>query len=398
MPVCAPGVSVLKPGSPTGLVVDAAFAQSLLPAQWSWIYPFIPYHRGLEIGDAATFCSVDPPSILSLPSLDDWYQFISGGPLNQIAIVDTYISSVLRYYLWYRLCTCSTGSTPFPATPPTAPVGLPQPNPPGVVTLPVGGQCDEQFFPGRDTSVLNFSIGGPLRQGRTISAVDLYYEFINPVGPSTATFTPNVEYWYDTATGGTTIIPYTGNFNGNNPGVKHYGPMPAGRDTIAVTLHSTTPFGSSAQFQSRFVYFCDGLTGQVNSMPCCPPDPYLRTSIRSLQQTVELLQRQISPFAYVAGPAHSGLTGQGSIAVQGILGVLLNVSAPSRASVLSGEPDTLYDVGWINFGTASGYESKRMIRSDSQLIFPDVAGLWTLVGYTLLPGVTMTLTELRREF
>jgi hypothetical protein len=112
---------------------------------------------------------------------------------------------------------------------------------------------------------------------------------------------------------------------------------------------------------------------------------------------VTLIQRQSAPFGYISGTLHSGLSGTGTVAVQGILGLLLNISIPSRAGALAGTPVSSYDVGWVNFGTSSGFEIKRLLRSDSQLVFPGVAGLWTLVGYTLLPGVTMTLTELRRE-
>jgi hypothetical protein len=112
---------------------------------------------------------------------------------------------------------------------------------------------------------------------------------------------------------------------------------------------------------------------------------------------VTLLQRQTAPFAYVSGASHTSLSGTGTVAVQGILGVLLNVSIPTRAGEVVGTPDTRFSVGWINFGTADGYGPRQFIESDSQVLFPAVNGIWTIVGYSLLPGVTMTLTELIRE-
>jgi hypothetical protein len=132
--------------------------------------------------------------------------------------------------------------------------------------------------------------------------------------------------------------------------------------------------------------------------PCCTStDPITRATLQSILDMVTLIQRQTVPFAYISGATHSGLTGTGSISVQGILGVLLNVSVPARAGTEVGTPDTVYDCGWINFGTADGYSDRQFITSDSQVVFPAAAGAWTLVGYTFLPGVTVTITELIRE-
>jgi hypothetical protein len=146
-------------------------------------------------------------------------------------------------------------------------------------------------------------------------------------------------------------------------------------------------------------YFCTAGTNVGGEAPACctASDPVTQQTLQNILDMVTLLQRQTAPFAYVTGTAHSGLTGTGTVAVQGILGLLLNISIPARSGLEVGTPDTSFDVGWINFGTADGYTDRVFLRSDSQLVYPPVPGQYTIVGYTLQPSVSMTLTELRRE-
>lgn len=112
---------------------------------------------------------------------------------------------------------------------------------------------------------------------------------------------------------------------------------------------------------------------------------------------VTLIQRQSVPFAYVSGTTHSGLTGTGTLSVSGILGLLVNAGVPTSTSDIAGTPDVRIPIGRVNFGTADGYRDRDQLVTDSQVVFPAVAGLYTVIGYSLEPGVTATFTELVRE-
>jgi hypothetical protein len=112
---------------------------------------------------------------------------------------------------------------------------------------------------------------------------------------------------------------------------------------------------------------------------------------------VTLLQRQAAPFAYVSGPVHSGLTGTGSFAVQGILGLHASASGLSGIGLRVGTPDVRLEIGRLNLGTSDAYSDRVQLVLGDQVVFPAAAGLFTVVGYTLEPGVTLTVTELLRE-
>jgi hypothetical protein len=147
----------------------------------------------------------------------------------------------------------------------------------------------------------------------------------------------------------------------------------------------------------------DGYCGYNPSIPggpapaSCPPDPFLQIQLDQILQLVTLIQRQNVPFAYIAGPLHSGLTGTGVVAVSGILGVLANASVPASTSLLPGTPDVRIPIGRLNLATADGYTDRVELVTDSQIFFPRAAGVYTSIGYTLEPGVTLALTELVRE-
>jgi hypothetical protein len=132
--------------------------------------------------------------------------------------------------------------------------------------------------------------------------------------------------------------------------------------------------------------------------PCCPPDAALSGRIDQILQLVTLVQRQIAPFGYVPGAAHPGLTGHGSFAVQGIIGVKIHLSATNLSGGLrDGSPQELFDQGFITLGTADGFEHSVRVDHQDQLVLPIAAGAFTVVGYSLEVGVTATITELRRE-
>lgn len=116
-----------------------------------------------------------------------------------------------------------------------------------------------------------------------------------------------------------------------------------------------------------------------------------------IREQVDLVQRQKVPFAYIPGHLTTGLTGKGELTVSGILGLAVQVTdVPSRAGLVLGDPNELFDLGWITIGTAEGWQQSRRIDHNPMLIL-GIEGAETLVGYSLTPGVTINIQELVRE-
>jgi hypothetical protein len=123
--------------------------------------------------------------------------------------------------------------------------------------------------------------------------------------------------------------------------------------------------------------------------------------VGALQQIlgiVTLLQRQIAPFAYIASTVHAGLTGSGSFAIQGLLGVKLALtSIPAGIGNIAGTPQEFFDVGFVTFGSPDGYDHSVRIEHNPQITLPPRCSAFTTFGYSLPPGVVVDVTELIRE-
>lgn len=398
--ICSGGPSGVQPGKTTAIYVDQAYIQSILPSGLAWAYPYLPFMHGLEIGDPASFCAVDPPT-WTVPTASQIMDFLTGGDYFNVNLVNNFLQDVTRAYLWYGLCQCTTVATPAPPAAPTAPAGAPLVNPAGTVlsqqTACLTINLDAHLLSITDPLYVNYvSAFTPLPAGCTsVTAVGSY----NP----TDTFYPTAPhyctadiYWFNAA--GTNLS--HSQMIGIAPGDQTSTATPPVGATQFQTILWNRGQLVPADIQCQLRFFCGtpGATGTgYNPCVACPPDPILMARLNQLSVTMDLIQRQLSPFAYVSGAAHHSLTGSGTLSVQGILGALLNVSGLSDYGVDYGTPDTYFDVGTLRFGTPDGYGSEIRIDTDSQVVLPPAAGLFTVIAYDLNPGVTMTLTELVRE-
>jgi hypothetical protein len=123
----------------------------------------------------------------------------------------------------------------------------------------------------------------------------------------------------------------------------------------------------------------------------------LTRQVSYLRSDVILIQRQKVPFAYVRGTLHSGLTGTGTLAVQGILALSVQVTTmPIAASQDVAAATDYYQLGKVSVGTVDGWQRVRWITHNPMLI-DQIDGDITLVGYWFPPGVVASIQELVRE-
>jgi hypothetical protein len=392
--VCSGNPSVPNTGVATSIFIDSAYIKSLLPPALAYLYDFIPMIHGLEIGDVPTFCATDPPT-LSLPSSADFFNFVTGGPIGAGQVVNEFLEDVARHYLWYAICHCTVVSTPAPPTPPADPGDLPAINPSDIVTLPGVTPCattthdpNIQWCGGNNPGITNpLAIGGANVTGVRISV----RRYASTGAGFPATFDMA---WYNNVAllrADRFSVP-----NGNGTTVVVLGGPPSG--AISGQVIATGTGSGCVNFDVTLEYFCSGDTPGSTQTPCCPPDPALTGYLQQILQAVTLLQRQTAPFAYVYGTNHTGLSGDGEISVQGLLGISVDVTTlPSRAGSESGTPETLFDIGFVSLGTDDGWITSRRFDHDGTLFLPPLGGLYTRVGYTVPADVEIAIRELVRE-
>lgn len=185
--------------------------------------------------------------------------------------------------------------------------------------------------------------------------------------------------------------------------------------------------GSLGTFKDNLVYslwgfFCQCKSGTSGDPPPTPPppitlppelqptphtqpdcsanDPCTRlTNIENILTTINVnlnYPRYATPSGkYQLGTTHPGISGNGVLAVSGILGVLVSVTIePDRTGVTQGTPQTLWDLGWINVGDANGFQARQFISTASWLYFPPSSSNVSQIGYSIPDDVEVAITEL----
>lgn len=396
MSICASGASTTKFGVPAALVVDQQYIQSILPPALAWLYPYLPYMHGLEIGNVGAFCALDPPTF-AVPTAADIFDFITSGDISKVVSVTRFMEDITKYYLWYQLCQCTTGSTPAPSAAPSAPANLPAVNPTGYAAIPVPAACrhavqsatviggvgtQQEFFDDNvpaAASSLVFTITGAVA-GANHPTVTAYFEWYGARAPVVGT-PIRTEATFPMVSGGAATLTYA---------------VPAGARAFAVK--AIVPAGGSTDTWAMVEDFYCGVAPAAPAPTPCPPDPAVRQLLSQIYDLLTLVQRQAVPFAYVPSAVHAGLTGDGSFAVSGLIGCKVNLTTiPASYGSAVGTPVEHFDLGFVTFGTPDGYPSSLRLEHQPSLFLPARCGAYTTLAYTLAPGVVATITELKRE-
>lgn len=409
MVVCTGG-SQLKAGGPAALVLNTQYMQAILPPTLSWLAPLLPYVRPVVVDSMTTFCGSEPPGNPDITSLT-LQAVIAGGQVGAAVVAAEAITQLVLNQLWYVMCECVGTATPAPPTPPSAPADLPVINPP-VIAPPSAGACLTSVSPRYSIGSFN-DFANMLPPHDMVHNADPKPNYYAPL-PSNATsfkvvwdtgavfdtthrYNITLAFW-DAALAFHGVQSVTNRLSGASgtfvgaidPTWKYY------NITLSSPDSGTYPAGNSAG--ASMTVFCGGAIDGSPSVPCCPPDPILMGLVTQIINAVTLIQRQAVPFGYVAGAVHTGLTGNGSFSVSGLLGCKVDMTTipPSYGSAV-GAPTEHFDLGFVTFGTPDGYPSSQRLDHQPTFFLPARCSAYTELAYTLAPGVAATITELVRE-
>lgn len=393
--LCGGGTS--SPKSPFGatIAVGASGMAALLnniPTPWA--VPLAGY-LGLLTYDLSTFCATDPPAIPTITAGDVAALLTVSDPVGHLAAQQKF-QNLVAAFLWCQVCQCDSGSIPSCGSAPAAPAGMPQINPPLATGLPQSATpvfCwDSGIVTTSATSLTEIT-------ARIAVPVGLYYtvEVIGTHATAPCTHFNGALAFSAAPTGApagyygvTGVIPFDTTI----------GPTTAISSTQQYCSIAVSTGGATACAQSGRVIVCFYDTPQVNiQQNCgCPPDPIILGLLHNIQDMVTLLQRQGLPFAYQNGAVHSGVSGSGEISVSQLLGAKFSPSSiPPDAGQVAGDPDELWLDSWYTWGNADGWREREFLRHSPQISLPANCQLYTKLGYSFRPGLTVDVQELERE-
>lgn len=385
---CPHGAEVKSGVDPDHLVpVDRSLWESVTGAPASWLDPILDTftQEWIKTSDLCALNLSDPP----LPTTADLIAAATN-PATIPASLYTWVRDKLRYAQFAQQCVCSSTS----------------------------GLCHEDFGPTSFNSTVGVSWTPGIEQPIPAWAGVQAWGRVQLLSSGCFTNVDALIQWRDAshafisntpvAYGGHTLGPVdTGlvdppagaayaTINGRNED-------PSCVSTLAMELHfqgtcTPAPAPPTAPTQPTQppdltlppAWSC-GTSGDI-----CTRLQQLDQRIRSIQDYVTLIQRQHVPFAYVTGASFTA-SGQGSHAVQGILGLSVSFTAlPSGRSNYPDNPASYFDLGWLTLCTADGCEAARPLHRQQELIL-DVSPAVTSVRWSLPSGAAATLMPLVRE-
>jgi hypothetical protein len=366
--------------------VDAQFLNSILPNGIEWFNAYLWLVPAFNI-DVPAFCSVDPPDPPSLDP-DDLVALMSGGRLGTAQLGIQKIIQLVQNWAWYEMCHCLVDSTPAPPTPPSEPAGAPILNPGGgtpVTCFTKSGTFDENSGAG------TFAIDSWLYHTAYIPKTIRYRLRQNYVGTPHTTKTGHL---YFTGNGASPIIsdtPFT---------------FPPDVDVTLTVPPSATEFRVVAAYSGSstdtYTTQIDGYCGDL-AVPVSPSDPggccaETQGLLYQIYNLLTIQQRFTAPFAYIRHTEHSGLAGGGTLDVQGLVGLQIQVTTlPDYLGRDDGTPMHLFDGGWVSIGTEDGYSDFRRVDGVASVWLPPSMPAATVVAYSVPPGVVLRITELQAE-
>lgn len=412
--LCGGGPSQAIPGFNQTVVTTAAAIEGALilfgfPEVAAILGPII----APAVYDLTTFCTTDPPADPGLTNADLRASYNWTSPLDALAAQAKIRQWFLSRY-WYQVCECSSVATPAP--PALSNPGTISTNP-GLPTAPSGAKCWDgtQIWPYNPPfqvildNVLLWADGEPLHNNSGVrymmKPLPTQVKWTATYNPSGATPADNVFIqvdWSDIA-GHVIRTDKTGITDSPPKLLTRSLTMapPAGTDHVQFGAGTTGAAGGSptGSITVRAEVWCDGQSPSTPASPCCPPDPIVEQKLSRLEALVTAIYQSLpAPLhSYSSGTAHVGLSGHGTITLSAAaLGVRVDITSdPVTLGSELGSPMYLPGRGYI-----VPIVNAAPIRSEMHLVYnPQTFQLPTLteqIGYSLHPGVVVTITELMR--
>lgn len=381
------GTSSVKAGTALAAVITTTYIQNqLITTGYPWL---IAAAAALEIVPFAVtaFCSTDPPAIPTFTLQDYLAMFNVADPVNNPVAMKK-LQDLMLHLIWFDFCQCDANPQPVLPAPQTAPTGVPAQG-------PTGGSVGVCYSPPGDT-IFNLPISIQQTQTQPGFPINATSSKVTITRTGAAGNQVDAGFVSFVSPGGTDVLitQSWALFGGVQSAVVNI-PVAGGADAIRFQVNQDP--GGSGQIRFHVDFYCASGSGSSSSPTTSTPDPTLVAIMTQILQAVTLIQRQIVPFAYVPGTSHLNLTGSGQFAVQGILGLAIGMnSIPQGIGSAPGDPTEYFDTGFITLGTADGFSESFRIHHNPTLKL-DINPSYTLVGYTLPPGVNISVTELKRE-
>ena len=406
------GPSSSKPGFNSTVIVSSAAVEGFLvlaglPEVAAILGPII----APTVYELTTFCSTDPPSDPGLTGSDiiaatNWLD-----PLNALAAQEK-IRQWFESKYWYEVCQCTSGTTPTAPTlsdpgPVSTNPGLPSGTTGATLCWDYSGsertphgtsaRALPQFLPNTPSithSDSRFPGGTVQAHAIPAGANNLFTVLTNTQTDIAQSQGISLFILINGGTGGAQWTIFDGNAIFSDF-----------RQTFTLPANSTHWFmwdttGSTTidyVYSMEFGFYCSGQSPLTPDSPCCPPDPILEAKLDQIMGLVTSIYQSLpSPVnSYSTGTAHTGLTGNGTIALSNLasLAVKLHLTTiPNYLGRAIGTPTVLFEAGWLTPVTSEGPIAPTEIQWDTQVVtLPDVC---TAVDYSLAAGVVATLTEL----
>jgi len=380
---------------------------------------------GVVTYEATVLCNTDPPPEPAI-SPAEYQALLELQPPDLLLSAVGKLKDLVTRVVWFDLCECKTIATPPPPTGTLAPpVGVTIADSSSspcadistllnhVGTFPgsdLQADVTRQLFPSltyRDSSASNAN--WPVRPIAQIPSnwvsFHLALQWISGSDPNDLGF-PVALDTYD-ANGVLTGLDFVLNSNQLNPFHRFpaTGEQPIDRPLMAYfsIISAGQPTGGTAGVTNyQVVTNCTGTPIQPLS---CSQDPVLMAILNSILEStnqaradIRTLQRFALPFAYVRGPARSGLTLTGSAALGRSVGLLVDVTTfPAGNKQFVGQPPYIFDLGWVSVLTPDGLIDEMRLTREHTTWLSKLIPSSTIVGWGLRDGVTITITELHAE-
>lgn len=391
--ICGGATSSPKPGVGEAIYISSTVAGNIL-SKYNILWAIaLSAVLGAVTYDANNFCTTDPPADPGFTAADAVN--LLGGWSNYADYLASAqkLHDLVARFAWFEMCQCDSGPPPTPPTPPAEPTGFPVITPVGptpsttcltheVTNLDVTGT--QSFFRGGATgwpsipswfrlTMTNTTVSTPA------PAVSYNWKQESSVSPITTYRSDNFVVAANSTR--TEIVPYVG---------------PASEMVVTVVAQGGT---GTTTTHALIEVFCTPDYPGLPTPACCPPDPDMIRKLDSIMDLVTLLQRQLIPFAFIDGPSHT-VSGDGHFSIStSLVGVrvVLDTPLPSAIGSVSGDPVRLFDAGFVSLGDADGWFATRGLHQLTTNWTPRFAAAVTEVGYSIAPGITAHITELRRE-